>query len=865
MLKKVTLRQKLLIILIIFSALPTFVLSGSLYSKLYDIRDNEKQNVIYDNISNNTDSLNNWINTKINLIESVEFLISTLNKDSDLDIENLILKVNESSLNIEEVYAFRPQEKVLLEEDANLEWYLGAYRNDKLIISEIHKDRFDNDVISFAYDMKFRNENYVVAIDLSLEELKKEIAKIYYRNGHASGIFVDGHVIYIDDSIKNIELDKIIFNDTSGVLLSNDGINSIGISKEIDNNLELIIVENFTDNISIINSLRLKFIKLMLGVLFISFLLAVYLSMRLISPIENLKKGLKNTLRGNSDVTISEGDYEYLELYELYRDMKSKNRSYDYRKIEIEQSSDQVNREYEITVNQLEKTIDEIKNIENEIKNSNRKYDNLFNNIKDFIWTIDIDGRIFSVNNIFLEKLGYKENEAVGVKLKDIIIQNDELVNIDDFMFEVLRKDLSSKSIYLKKKTYSEYELVVFNSKRIIDNGKLLGTQFVARTIVDKEILERKMYKRNKELEFIKEISKTLTNSKNLEELLTSIAQKIKNLVESGVCSIWLLGDNGKLEMKASSDENIDFKQKDSVDMDENILAEAIVNNKIIRVDSFNEISEKKYGNIVDDFDDLEEIIFIPLENNGKPSGVISIGLGAKLSELDLDILSAFASQSSVAIEKAKLYEKLKLEYFNTIKVLATAVEAKDTYTEGHSIRVSKFASLIGEKLEMNELELEELEISGILHDIGKIGVDDTILTKPGQLSDDEYMEIRKHPEVGARIIKPIELSESIVEGVLYHHITFEGKGYPDKRNHEIKSKTPYIIGVADALDAMTSNRLYSEKKSIGDAIEELLKFSGTQFSPEIVNIVNDIYQANPEKLNEISEFKTVNKSEKLL
>lgn len=328
-------------------------------------------------------------------------------------------------------------------------------------------------------------------------------------------------------------------------------------------------------------------------------------------------------------------------------------------------------------------------------------------------------------------------------------------------------------------------------------------------------------------------------------------------MIETGICYIWLLSDDGRLELKASSDNEVDIENMDYIDVSSDVLGEAILKSKVVRIDSFTDVNNKNYEKMINSVGNLREMIFIPLENNGNPSGVISIGSGIKMSELDIDILSAFASQSSVAIEKAKLYEKLKLEYFNTIKVLATAVEAKDTYTEGHSIRVSKFAVLIGKKLMMSELELEELEISGILHDIGKIGVDDTILTKAGRLSDQEYMEIKKHPEVGARIISPIELSESIVEGVLYHHITYEGKGYPETENIFIKSKIPYIIGVADALDAMTSNRLYSNEKSIGDAIDELISFRGTQFSPEIVDIVSEIYQNSPESLNEISDFET--------
>ncbi|MGB3365879.1 MAG: HD domain-containing phosphohydrolase [Acidaminobacteraceae bacterium] len=859
MLNKITLKQRLLIILLIFSSLPTFILAGSLYAKLYDIRENDKKNIIYDSINNNADGFNDWIKTKINLIESTEFLISVLNADSDLKMDDLVDKINSQSLNVEELYVFKKESRMSLSENSNLEWYLRASRNNKFIISEIHENQFGNDVISFAQDINFRNSNYVISIDISVIELKKELSKLYYSNGLGVGILFNGKILYLDAEIANIPLEKVIFNDTSAIVLNYNGLKIIGVNSKIENEIRLVVIEKFVDNLHDVNEMRKDFIKIMLLVFLVSIILSLYLSSRLINPIENIKKGLENAIARKSNIGVLGGsDYEYLQLYELYKDMILKDQKLDYRKIEINQKTDQLSREFDRSIIELEKVVDSLKNIEVYIKHSNKKFNNLFNNIKDFIWTIDIDGNIESANNVFIEKLGYERDEILASSFKDIIIQKGKNVNAEDFMFELLRKDQVNITLYLKKKMFSEYELVVFNSKRIVDNGKLLGTQFVARRIIDKEILEKKMYKRNKELEFIKDISRTLTNSKNLEELLTSIAHKIKNLIEKGVCSIWLLDVNGKLELKASSDSELNIDEVDFVNVEEDMLGEAILKNKVVKINSYDKLNNKSYDSMKGSVEHLKEMIFIPLENSGTPSGLISIAAGNNLSELDIDILSAFASQSSVAIEKAKLYEKLKLDYFNTIKVLATAVEAKDAYTEGHSIRVSKFAVLIGKKLKMNELEIEELEIAGILHDIGKIGVDDTILTKPGLLSDDEYMEIRKHPEVGARIIEPIELSESIVEGVLYHHITYDGKGYPTTDNINIKTKIPYIIGVADALDAMTSNRLYSQKKTITEAIDELVRFKGTQFSPEIVDVVIEIYKSGSEKLDEISDFETI-------
>lgn len=852
MLKKINLKQKLLIMLIIFSFVPTFVLSGSLYSKLYEIRSNEMEKMLYRSISNNTDNFNDWINSKLNLIRSTKFFLSRVKDASGVEISEIVKEINAKSPNVEEVY-------ILKDADLNLQWYNNSVTGENFKLSKVHRDKFQNDVITFSSDIIFKSEKYVLAIDITLIELKHNLDKLYYKNGIGSSLLYENEIVYLDDGIENISLEKIIFNKRSPIRLDFEDGQVIGINNDIQEGLSLLIVENFSNNLLNIVKLKMNFINWIVALFLITIMIDIFLSRRLISPIENIKKRIRSVLnRENRFSVINNNEYEYLELYSLFKDMNEVDTKLYYSEIEMLQNLEQCKIEYSRSIKEFENASELNVKIKNSIEFSDIKYNSLFNNIKDFIWTIDIDGNLNSVNDVFLEKLGYKKEEVIGKKFEDIVIQSDKVVNVNDFTFDILKNDQNDITVYLKKRLFSEYELVVFNSKRLVENGRLVGVQFVARTIIDKEILERKMYRRNKELEFIKEISRTLTNSRNLDDLLTNISEKIKNLLEMGVCSIWLLNEKGYLEQKASSDRSLDVNKSVIININEDVLGQSILSSKVVKLDSFNDQSNKNYESMRTIITDIKEMIFIPLEHSGIPSGVIAIGAGSHLSELDIDILSAFASQSSVAIEKAKLYEKLKLEYFNTIKVLATAVEAKDSYTEGHSIRVSKFAVIIGEKLNMTRIEIEELEISGILHDIGKIGVDDEILTKTGNLSEEEYMEIKKHPEVGARIISPIELSDSIVEGVLYHHITYDRKGYPAVDNIEIKSKIPFIIGVADALDAMTSNRLYSKKKTIGDAIKELIKFKGSQFSPEIVDVVSEIYESSSEKLYEISEFKTL-------
>ena len=195
--------------------------------------------------------------------------------------------------------------------------------------------------------------------------------------------------------------------------------------------------------------------------------------------------------------------------------------------------------------------------------------------------------------------------------------------------------------------------------------------------------------------------------------------------------------------------------------------------------------------------------------------GFFAIASSKKLSDADLKVLQIISNQSATAIDKAQLYKTLKEDYLNTIRVLATAVEAKDAYTEGHSSRVSKMARLIAEQLSDDDNFVEEIEISGILHDIGKIGIYDKILTKRGRLSDEEYDTIMQHPSIGYKIIQPINLSQTIIDGILLHHKRYDLSGYPEKMSMEELPLSAGIIGVADAIDAMTSTRSYSMARSL--------------------------------------------------
>ena len=199
-------------------------------------------------------------------------------------------------------------------------------------------------------------------------------------------------------------------------------------------------------------------------------------------------------------------------------------------------------------------------------------------------------------------------------------------------------------------------------------------------------------------------------------------------------------------------------------------------------------------------------------------------------------------------------YEELEKAYLESIEVLRYTVEAKDTYTRGHSDRVSEYSVLIGEKLDLSEDDLKLLRIGGLFHDIGKIGIPDSILQKEEKLTDGEYSQIKNHPSIGAHILQNATIFKDIVPIVKHHHEKYDGTGYPGRLKGAEIPFMARIAAVADTFDAMTSKRSYRDALDINFVKSELENCSGTQFDPNIAKIFLDILNNEYDKIKEIQE-----------
>ncbi|MGH2399440.1 MAG: HD-GYP domain-containing protein, partial [bacterium] len=199
------------------------------------------------------------------------------------------------------------------------------------------------------------------------------------------------------------------------------------------------------------------------------------------------------------------------------------------------------------------------------------------------------------------------------------------------------------------------------------------------------------------------------------------------------------------------------------------------------------------------------------------------------------DVLRLICAQGAIAIENIRLFNRLRRSYWNTVYALAATVDLRDHPTRGHSDRLAQYAVSIGRRLGLSADRTEDLKIAALLHDIGKIGIGDGILLKPGDLTAEEYDWMKTHTLMGAKILAMADFSPRVVEAVLFHHERWDGTGYPLGLREDQIPIEARILAAADALESMTSARAYRAALPVDHAVGELVRGRGTQFDPKIV------------------------------
>jgi HD-GYP domain-containing protein (c-di-GMP phosphodiesterase class II) len=371
------------------------------------------------------------------------------------------------------------------------------------------------------------------------------------------------------------------------------------------------------------------------------------------------------------------------------------------------------------------------------------------------------------------------------------------------------------------------------------------------------EALNIAMKKKVDQLTSLDACSKATTSILETDRLLDVVMSLVTNIMEFDRALIMLVDEQGKRLVTAKvagGDERSKEKLLDysiSLDRTNNILARVVASGIAQTVGDVDHSILRKDNIILKNFKP-ESFVAIPLITRNKVIGVMAAERVQGLENFtsnDLDYVMNFCNQIAISLDNARLIEHMKGSFVSSILSLAQALEAKDSYTRGHSNRVATYATIAARHMGMHEDQVDTIRLMALMHDVGKIGIPDSIINKPSELTYQEFMAIKRHPLVSVRIIEPLLTNRRELRHIKSHHERFDGFGYPEGLAGEEIPIEARVIAVADSFDAMTTSRPYRKSLDRIAALEEIIRNRGTQFCPAVADIFVDIVSSFPEGL----------------
>jgi HD-GYP domain-containing protein (c-di-GMP phosphodiesterase class II) len=333
-------------------------------------------------------------------------------------------------------------------------------------------------------------------------------------------------------------------------------------------------------------------------------------------------------------------------------------------------------------------------------------------------------------------------------------------------------------------------------------------------------------------------VSSAINAEHDLGKLLDTIIDSVLDATKAQRAAI-LVRDplTGKIEPAAAK--KVGGKQETSLQVSRTVVEEVFRKGvSTLSTDASSDERFKAGQSII--MQQIRSVMCVPLPSKDAIIGALYVDttdVRRKFSDRDLELLAAIGAQAGISIERGRLIEDLEDTFIGAIRALVAAVEARDPYTRGHSERVTAYGLAITDVIGLPERDREIVELSGLLHDVGKIGVPEAVLNKPGKLNDEEFAVIKTHPGQGAEIVQNIRhhYIDEVTMAVRHHHERWDGNGYPDSLTSEKSCRTSRILAVADTYDAMTSDRPYRKGFPVEKATGILREVAGSQLDPEFV------------------------------
>ncbi|MCX7927087.1 MAG: HD domain-containing protein, partial [Candidatus Omnitrophica bacterium] len=411
-------------------------------------------------------------------------------------------------------------------------------------------------------------------------------------------------------------------------------------------------------------------------------------------------------------------------------------------------------------------------------------------------------------------------------------------------------------------------------SEEIITFAQALTTAIAnLKVFIDSERRSQDMFRFNV-------LSRALNPTVHIDEIVKILLQGIEGILKYDVAGVFVVGkDTQKIFIKSLtpiSRYTVKKVRDRLIELTNSLTGQSLQLSKIEESVSLANGRAQRGS--------LNSVIEFPFITKGRYLGIFMLASFQKelFSARDTQNISTLVSHGAVAFENAMLYQNLRRTYFSIIRALTSAIEAKDEYTRGHSVLVSKYATAIAQAMGLSSSMRESVQIAGLLHDLGKIGVPEEILVKKGTLTENEYGIVKSHPDIAMKILEPVEfphfsqnydrednlaaltlnffenmdLSNEVKQMIYHHHEKFGGGGYPKGLAGEEIPLGARILAVADTFEALTANRPYRKAFSLQEALTILRKISGEQLDPKIVNVfISIIKKQGLQSLKAQTEF----------
>ncbi|MGC9317671.1 MAG: HD-GYP domain-containing protein, partial [Armatimonadota bacterium] len=348
--------------------------------------------------------------------------------------------------------------------------------------------------------------------------------------------------------------------------------------------------------------------------------------------------------------------------------------------------------------------------------------------------------------------------------------------------------------------------------------------------------VSRTIERRANEMQTLYEVARTVSSSLRLREVLDAIAHQAVSAMDARACSIRLLdAEEGELQRTASAGLSEKYWSKGPVTVEQSGIDRRVLEGETVAILDAQTDPRWQYPEAARE-EGLTSVLSLPLRARDSILGVMRIYAHRKrdFSDQEVELLNAFAHGAAVAIENAELYEESRRGYFETVRALTIAIEARDSATYSHSERVTELADELAQELGMSEEDREVLRFGCILHDIGKIGIEERMLDAR-DTDDAEHIFYRMHPLIGRSILNPVSFAERFMPIVCHHHERWDGRGFPEGLEGEEIPYMARLVAVVDAYERAVNPTESPMPISPREALRSIVRGSGTAYDPEIV------------------------------